>query len=157
MIAQSARVALAVGLAAAASCSSARYVQSDPIGLHGGINTYSYVGSSAAGYADPRGLDHPGMGPYGPYWTTGVMLCSRPADIAFGWIDHYWIVTATTSAGMGANPNLAPGREYEGFGMRVRVNDHSNDIPSQCTTAGSGSGLESCPLIDSAPATVPPR
>lgn len=73
-------------LACWAECAAAHYVQSDPIGLRGGVNTYAYVdGSPISGY-DAQGLEKAiGFG----YKQTQFWLGAQNATSITGQMDVY--------------------------------------------------------------------
>lgn len=62
-----------------------------------------------------------------------VQICCRPAQIAGGMVDHCWVRTSTQDKGLGGNPDIRPGDEYESpYATRTYVNDHAGDTPAYC-------------------------
>ena len=73
---------------------SARYLQSDPIGLEGGVNTYSYVENNPLGAVDPRGLTPEGT-------VKGAAIGAVVGGVAGGFLGGV--------GGAGAGTLVAPG------------------------------------------------
>ncbi len=109
-----------------------RYLQSDPIGLAGGLNTYGYVGGNPVSLTDPLGLESP---QYSLGQTPGNVPWNQRADYIQLSVSLYVFsgsLTLSRSGNLYRSAGISRGYPNPVRGLGVSVN--SANLLKQCPT-----------------------